>query len=109
MTPPSTGPRIGPTSIGRLTVAVTRPNDGVLPPPAARAVRIARVCISGKIRPAPAPCTTRKAIRLSAFQAAANSAEPVTNRVSAAIQSRLPPNRACPQPTSGITTPRASR
>ena len=30
-------------------------------------------------------------------------------RVSANIQSRLPPKRLCPQPTSGIVTPSASR
>ena len=70
---------------------------------------MARVIISGKIAPAPAPCTTRKATRLSAFQASEHSAEPVTKMVSAASQSRLPPNRAWAQPTTGITTPRASR
>ncbi len=108
MTPPRTGPRIGPTAIGRLTVAVTRPSE-LAPPGTERAARMARVISSGKIMPAPAPCSTRKAIRLSAFQATEHSAEPATKMVSAAIQSRLPPNRAWAQPTTGITTPRASR
>lgn len=65
--------------------------------------------MSGKIMPAPTPWSTRNPIRLSAFQATAHSAEPATNTVRAAIQSRLPPNLAWPQPTTGITTPRASR
>src|ERR1700761_3650895 len=108
MTPPSTGPRIGPTAIGRLTVGVTRPSE-VPPPGTERAARMARVISRGKITPAPPPGPARKAIRLLAFQASEHSAEPPTNKMRAPIHSRLPPNRAWAQPTTGIATPRASR
>ena len=88
---------------GRLTTDMVRPSAR---PPAAC---ITRVAISGNIRPPPTPCTTRKAIRLAAFQARLEAIEPARNTSSANIQTRLPPNRPCAHPASGIVTPRASR
>ena len=66
--PAETGPRIGTTATGRLTV----------PPSAGRAGRPPAACVisvvsSGSIRPPPAPWSTRKAIRLPTFQAAPDS------------------------------------
>lgn len=75
-------------------------------PPAALT---ASVCISGKISPAPKPCSTRKPIRLAPFHAAAHSTEASTNSTSAAIQTRLPPQRRSAHPVTGIATATASR
>ena len=103
ITPPITGPRIGPSASGRLTAAIRLL---LARPPAART---ARVCISGKIRPAAKPCTTRKPIRLASFQASAHRTDPVTKSTSAASHRRLPPHRLSAQPVTGIATAMASR
>jgi hypothetical protein len=103
ITPPITGPSIGPSASGRLIVAIrlllARPPAALTP----------RVCISGKIRPAPKPCRTRKPIRLAAFQDSADRTDPATKITSAAIQARLPPHRLSAHPVTGITTAIASR
>jgi hypothetical protein len=101
--PPITGPRIGPSAIGRLTAAMSRL---LTRPPAART---ASVCISGKISPAPKPCSTRKPIRAPSLHAAAHSAEASTNTSSAAIHTRRPPQRRSAQPVTGIVTAMATR
>jgi hypothetical protein len=103
ITPPITGPRIGPSASGRLTAAIRLL---LARPPAALT---ARVCISGKIRPAAKPCRTRKPIRLASLQASAHRADPATKSTSAAIQTRLPPHRLSAHPVTGIATAIASR
>ncbi len=104
MSPPMVGPRIGPSAAGRLMTAMSRPR---LTPRGT--CWIASVAISGIIRPPPTPCSTRKAMRLVALQARLHAMEATRKIVSAIIQSRLPPMRACAQPTTGIVTPSASR
>jgi hypothetical protein len=103
ITPPITGPRIGPSASGRLTVAIRL---GLARPPAAFTPR---VWIRGKISPAAKPCSTRKPIRLVSLQGAAHRTEPSTKSTSAAIQTRLPPHRLCAHPVIGIATAIASR
>ena len=63
----------------------------------------------GSMRPAPAPCTTRKAIRLSMFEARLHATEPTTNKPSATSHTRLPPKRPIAQPLIGMTMANASR
>ena len=65
--------------------------------------------MSGKIRPAAKPCTTRNPIRLASFQATAHRTDPTTKSTSAAIQTRLPPHLASAHPVTGIATAIASR
>lgn len=103
MTPPMMGPRIGPIASGRLTVAMS---FGLAFPPDART---ARVCSSGKIRPAANPWSTRKAIRLVSFQASEHSTDPTTKSTSAVIHRRLPPMRFSAQPVIGMATAIARR
>ncbi len=103
MMPPITGPRIGPRAAGRLTTAISLPSER---PPAAWT---ARVAISGIISPPPMPCTTRNAIRLGALHARLAAIEPTAKITSAIIHSRLPPIRACAQPTRGMVAPSAKR
>src|ERR1700722_16819664 len=103
ITPPITGPRIGPSASGRLTVAIRL---GLARPPAAFTPR---VWIKGKISPAAKPCSTRKPIRLVSLQDRAHRTEPSTKSTSAAIQTRLPPHRLSAHPVIGIATAIASR
>ena len=101
--PPSTGPRIGPSAAGMLMLAIVRVLD------LGSTCCMASVCISGSIAPAPMPCRIRKAMSNSAFQALAHRTEPSRNRPRANNQSRLPPNRPWAQLTNGIVIARASR
>ena len=71
--PPSTGPRIGPSSIGAPTTLITRP---IRCGPAAW-TRI--VIPAGMIIPPPRPWRTRKKISDPADQARPDSTEPATN------------------------------
>ena len=61
------------------------------------------------IMPPPTPCTTRKAIRLSADHAIPQSIEPTMKRSSAAVHTCWAPKRSIAQPVSGITVASASR
>ena len=76
MAPPSTGPRIGPRSVGTPITAMTL---FILSGPAVRAMM---VCPTGMIIPPPSPCSTRKTMRAVAVGAMPHSAEPVMNRPS---------------------------
>ena len=98
------GPRIGPSAAGRLTSAINRPR-----PTAPGTCWIARVAISGIMMPPPMPWTTRNAIRLGASQARLQAIDAARKMVRPIIHSRLPPIRACAQPTTGMVTPSASR
>ena len=62
----------------------------------------------GSIRPPPTPCSIRKAIRTSIFQAALESSDPTMKRASAPIQVCLAPKRSMAQPLTGTTIPSAS-
>jgi hypothetical protein len=55
------------------------------------------------------PCSTRNAIRLSTFQARAQSAEPTMNTTSPESQIRRPPKRSSAQPANGTAAESASR
>lgn len=103
ITPPTTGPRIGPSASGKLTVAIRRL---LARPPAALTPR---VCISGKISPAAKPCKTRKPIRLVSLHASPDSTDPTAKSTSAAIQTCLPPHRLSAHPVVGTATAIASR
>ena len=73
------------------------------------ACRASIVCPAGMSRPPPTPCSTRKAIRLPADQAAPHSAEPAMNRTSEVIQTVLAPKRCTAQPVTGIVMDSARR
>src|ERR1700733_2469995 len=101
--PATTGPKIGTTTIGRLTALISRP---ICFWPAACT---SSVVSSGTIRPPPMPCTTRNAIRLPMFHAAPEATEPARNGASENAQTSRPPNRARAQPLSGMTMANESR
>ena len=103
ITPPITGPRIGPSASGRLTAAIRLL---LARPPAALT---ARVCISGKIRPAAKPCTTRKPIRLASFQATAHRTDPTDEEQQRRHPDPLAAPPASAHPVTGIATAIASR
>ena len=100
--PPSTGPKIGASSIGTPIRLITLP---IRCGPAAWA-RI--VWPTGRIIPAPTPCSTRKPISDPIDQDAPASVDPSRNRSSEASQTRLAPKRSLPHPVSGITLAKAS-
>jgi hypothetical protein len=66
------------------------------------------VWASGRISPPPAPCRTRKKIRLPTDHAMPHSAEPPRNSASETIHMRLIPNRPADHPVSGMTIDSAS-
>jgi hypothetical protein len=63
---------------------------------------------TGRIIPAPSPCSTRNAISEPIDHAAAASTEPARNSRTAASQTRLAPNRSAAHPVSGITVAKAT-
>ena len=75
ISPPITGPRIGPSSVGTPITLITRP---IRCGPAAWA-RIA--CPIGMIMPPPKPCRTRKTISDVVLHASPHSVEPTRNSV----------------------------
>ncbi len=101
--PPTSGPRIGPSSAGSATMVTVRPS--ALPPAAC----MISVVSSGKMMPPPTPWTTRQAISEPTFQARLEPIEPARKTTSPDIHSRLPPNRCSPQADSGTAMPSASR
>ena len=68
--PPRIGPKIGPSSIGMPSTAITRP---IRSGPAAR---VMIVMPSGISMPPPRPCSTRNAMSSSMLVAVAHSTEP---------------------------------
>ncbi|MNI65609.1 hypothetical protein D3C73_1211240 [compost metagenome] len=98
MTPPRTGPRMGPSRVGMPIIETTRPR--LLP-----ADRTSTVCRVGIRIPAPMPCSSRKTIRLPGFQAKAHKIEPARNTVSEKRYTFLPPKRLVAQPDIGIAMP----
>jgi hypothetical protein len=98
-----TGPRIGTTATGRLTVGISRPSRF------GPAARVISVVSNGSIRPPPAPCSTRKPIRLATFQAAPDAIEPMRKTLRLKSQTVRPPNRLSAQPLSGMTIPNDRR
>ena len=77
--PPRIGPKIGPSSIGTPSTAITRP---IRSGPAAR---VMIVMPSGISMPPPRPCSTRKAVSISMLSAAAQSTEPPANSTTASM------------------------
>lgn len=103
ITPPSTGPRIGPSAVGIDTRAMTCPS--ATPRLADTRIDI----ISGMISPAPRPCRTRNAMSDGASHATAHKTEPSRKISSPAIQATRDPNRVAAQPANGTATASASR
>ena len=66
------------------------------------------VCPTGRIVPAPRPCTTRNAISEPIDHAAAASAEPRRKSASEASQTCFAPKRSVSHPASGMTLANAS-
>jgi hypothetical protein len=97
ISPPATGPRIGTSTAGRLTVAISLPSGR---PPAACT---SSVVSTGTSSPPPMPWTTRNAINEPMFQAAPAATDAARKTPSAVSQVARPPNRASAQPLSGIT------
>ena len=77
--PPRMGPKIGPSSIGTPSTAITRP---IRCGPAAR---VMIVMPSGISMPPPRPWSTRKRVSISTVVAAAHSSEPAVKRVTASM------------------------
>ena len=103
ISPPITGPRIGPSSVGTPITLITRP---IRCGPAAWA-RIA--CPTGRIMPPPKPCSTRNTISDSVLHASPHSTEPAMNSETDSIHVVRPPKRSIAHPLSGITVASASR
>lgn len=101
--PPISGPRMGPSRAGSVTIVTVRPS--ALPPTAC----MISVVSSGSMMPPPAPCTTRQVISAAAFGARLEPIDPIRKTAKPNIHSRLPPNRASIQTDSGTAIPSASR
>ena len=101
--PPRIGPPIGPSSIGTPSTDITRPIRS------GPAVWVRIVIPAGISMPPPNPCSTRKMISVSMFQAAPASIDPARNSTTAIMYSRLVPNRSEAQPVIGMTVASASR
>src|SRR5262249_60808223 len=93
------GPSTGASMAGTPTAAITRARRFG---PAAWA-RI--VCISGRIRPPPMPCTTRKRIRLPADQARPQSIEPAVNPAVEVVHIGFGPKACDGPPPAGLPSP----
>ena len=85
ITPPSTGPSAGPSSIGTPITLITLP---IRCGPAAWAMRIIP---AGMIIPPPKPWSTRKAMSEPADQAAPHSRDPATNSTTETSHTRRAP------------------
>ena len=73
------------------------------------AARASIDCPTGSSMPPPIPCRTRKAMRELADQARPHRLEPMMNRVSESMNTRLAPKRSTAHPVTGMTTASASR
>src|SRR5690349_21978570 len=98
--PPRIGPKIGPSSMGTPSTAITRP---IRCGPAAW---VMIVMPSGISMPPPSPCSTRKLISEPMLQARPQAIEPSRNRDSASMYSRLVPNRRSEEHTSELQSRR---
>ena len=103
ISPPMTGPRIGPSSIGTPITDITRPTRR------GPAVCASRLIPTGMIIPPPRPCSTLNRISEPADHDTAHSAEPRPKSPTEAIHTGLDPKRSDIQPESGITIASASR
>lgn len=103
MTPPAIGPMTGPRESTSPISPMTRPARCG---PAARASRIST---SGSSRPAPTPCSDRKAIRLPTFHARPAASDPARNTSRPTSHRRRPPKRSAAQVVNGIVAVTASR
>src|SRR3984957_19515015 len=103
MSPPMTGPMIGPRTNGTPMMLMTRP---MRCGPAARA-KIDWP--TGSSMPPPMPWITRKAMSELAHEATPHRREPMMKRVSEVIQTNLAPKRSTAHPVTGMTMDSASR
>ena len=103
MSPPSSGPLAGANVVGttRMPAAFDRSCWGK--------ARNTIVCETGIRKPPPIPCSARNRIRLSMFQAIAQSSEPPVKKASARMKMRFVPKRSPAQPLTGMATATASR
>jgi hypothetical protein len=102
MSPPMTGPKIGPSSVGTPMTAITRPSR------CGPAVWASALMPSSMIMPPPKPCSTRRKIREPADLARPHSVDPSPNSATETIHTRLAAKRSDIHPVRGITTARAS-
>jgi hypothetical protein len=102
MSPPITGPKIGPSSVGTPITAITRPSR------CGPAVCARTLMPTGMIMPPPKPCSTRKKIRDPDDHAKPQSAEPRPKSRTETIHTCLAPKRSDVHPVSGMTTASAS-
>ena len=75
--PPMIGPKIGPSSMGTPSTAITRPSRS------GPAARVMIVMPSGISMPPPRPCRMRKPTSISRLCAVAQAAEPSVNSTTA--------------------------
>ena len=103
MIPPMRGPLAGAKVVGttRMPAAFERSCWGK--------ARNTIVCETGIRKPPPSPCRPRNTIRLSMFQATAQSADPIVKKASASTNTSFVPKRSPAQPLTGIPTATASR
>jgi hypothetical protein len=103
ISPPTTGPKIGTMTMGKLAVAISRPSR--LGP----AAWTSSIVTMGSMSPAPMPWISRNTIRLPMFQAAPEATDPARNSVSEDSHIRLAPNRAAAQTVTGMAMAMVSR
>ena len=77
--PPRIGPKIGPSSMGTPSTAITRPTRS------GPAARVMIVMPTGISMPPPSPWSTRKTVSISMLDAAAHSAEPAAKSSTASM------------------------
>ncbi len=77
--PPRIGPKIGPSSIGTPSTAITRPTRS------GPAARVMIVMPTGISMPPPSPWSTRNATSSSMLVAVAHSTEPAVNSSTASM------------------------
>ncbi len=103
ITPPTIGPRTGPSGMTTPISPITRPTrEGP-------AVRASSVSMIGSSMPPPKPWITRKMIRVSIEGASPLASEPTRKTDSPASHIRRLPNRSVAQALSGMATVTASR
>jgi hypothetical protein len=103
ISPPTIGPKMGPSRTGTPTSERTRPTR------CGPALVVTRVIPTGRSIPPPRPWSTRKAMSSVGEEESPQSAEPMPNSTREISQIRFVPNRSVSHPDSGITTASESR
>ena len=101
--PPSTGPRIGATTMPRPQKPMALPRS------CGGKASSSTACESGCIAPPVAPCSRRNATSSGRFGARPQSSDEIVNPATDVISSRLRPKWLASQPVSGSTIALATR